>query len=174
MIAPGWISEDEMKLHLKYMTNDRGKILEGGCAAGRLFSYLIKQKPNWEYHGVNTWSEEIVYLQKDWNKGYFDKDNLSELITEKMFLEYCNFASTYDCKFEKFETNNKFDLISIGQISKNIDWKLTYNKAFTMINKDGFVIGRNINHKKYGDQIKEAIKNYNIIDQVKQTFVLQN
>jgi hypothetical protein len=173
MLVPGWIYESEMNLHLKYMTNNSGKILEGGCASGRLFSFLYPKKPNWKFYGVNTWTEENVYLQKDWNQGYFEPGNLTELITKKMFDNNCPYAKSFDIRFENFNTEELFDVISIGQISKNINWEETYKKAFQLLNFDGVVIGRNIDHKKYGNLIQSAIKNYKIIDRSKQAFVLK-
>lgn len=170
MIAPGWIYQNEMDLHLKYM---KGSILEGGCAAGRLFSYLNQHCPNAEYVGVNTWTDDDVYLQKDWDKGYFDKGNLTELITKEMFISNCPYATAYDCKFEMFETDKKFDIVSIGQIGKNINWEETYKKAFSLCKDNGVVIGRNIEHKKYGADIRQAINKYTFVEQVKQAFVLR-
>ena len=170
MIAPGWIFESEMQLHAKYMKNS---ILEGGCAACRLFSYLQHNYPNAEYVGVNTWTDDDVYLQKDWDKGYFDEGNLTELITLDMFTINCPYATAHDMKFENFDIDKKFDIVSIGQVGKNIDWCKTYEKAFSLVKDDGVVIGRNIEHKKYGSAIKEAISKYTFVEQIKQAFVLR-
>jgi len=84
MIAEGWISNKEMEL-VHYHMRREGSILEVGCAVGKLFSYLYSFHPNWKYTVVDPFEEELVYLQKDWNKGYFEKDNLGELVTRKLF-----------------------------------------------------------------------------------------
>jgi hypothetical protein len=173
VIAPGWISVDEMDLHMEYMNTLTGSFLEAGCAAGRLFSYVNQKFPNWKYTGINPWTGEDVYLQKDWDKSYWDEGNLSELITEEMFKKNCPFAISHDTYFEKFLTTEKFDIVSVGQVSKSINWKQTYNYANMLVKDSGFIIGRNYNHKTYGIAIQEAIKDFKVLKIVKQCFVLE-
>tara|TARA_R110000868_G_scaffold69433_1_gene204447 strand:+ start:4926 stop:6176 length:1251 start_codon:yes stop_codon:yes gene_type:complete len=158
-LAEGWISIDEMTLVASQMNHigKTGTILEVGAAAGRLFSFLQPQFPNWTYVAVDPWEDENVKLQIDWNKGYFDLDNLGELITHNMFKNNCPFAESHKVYFEDWNDTRKFDIISMGLVSKKVNWNLVYKKVQTMLTKDGVVIARNINHKTYGPQIKEAI-----------------
>jgi hypothetical protein len=158
-LAEGWISIDEMTLVASQMNHigETGTILEIGAAAGRLFSFLHPQFPNWTYIAVDPWEDENVKLQIDWNKGYFDVDNLGELITHDMFKNNCPFAESHKVYFEEWNDARKFDIISMGLVSKKVNWNLVYKKVQTMLTKDGVVVARNLNHKTYGAQIKEAI-----------------
>lgn len=173
MIAEGWISNEEMEL-VHYHMRRKGSILEVGCAVGKLFSYLYSFHPNWKYTVVDPFEEELVYLQKDWNKGYFDEDNLGELVTRKLFEKNCPFAHVNQCYFENFETDEKFDIVSLGLVGSKVDYIECYKKAKKLLNPNGLIIGRNYNHKKYGDVIKEAIDciGGSIIDTAKGSFVL--
>lgn len=171
MIAEGWISIQEMDLVKKYMTPTTS-ILEVGAANGRLFSYLYKDFPTADYYALDPWEQEKVRLQVDWDKGYFDKDNLKEVITKEMFVNNCPFSKTYEMYFDDFETDQKYDIVSMGLVSSNVDWKSAYIKAFSLLKPNGIVIGRNYNHKKYGPIIKNVITQYNLIDQAKGSFVI--
>ena len=86
-VVDGWISIDEMEFVASQMRNigKTGTILEIGAAAGRLFSFLQPKFPDWTYVAVDPWEQEQVRLQIDWNKGYFDDNNLGEVITKDMF-----------------------------------------------------------------------------------------
>lgn len=172
MIAEGWISEDEMTLVSKYMNKDIGSILEVGAANGRLFSFLYPLHPSWKYYAVDPWEQEQVRLQIDWNKDYFEKDNLKEIITKEMFVKNCPYAETYEVYFENFYTEQKFDIISLGLISKNIDWNFIYNIAYNMIAPGGKIIGRNYNHKKYGELIRSVANKFNVIEKCNGSFVI--
>lgn len=171
-LTPGWIHEPGIDLHLDYMGKKTGSILEAGSAAGRLFNYLHREKPKWKYTGVDDWDNQKVYLQTDLEKGYFE-DELGERVTEKMFRYYCPFADAYNMRFEDYDTNELYDIVSLGQIAKNIDWKETFTKAFQLCKDDGYVIGRNIKHSYYGPLIQDAVKDYNKINQVCGYFVLK-
>jgi len=173
VIAEGWITEIEIELVSKYMNKDSGSILEVGAANGRMFSYLYNLHPNWKYYAVDPWEQEQVRLQIDWNKDYFEKDNLKEIITKEMFVKNCPYAETYEMYFENFYSEQKFDIISLGLISKNIDWTAVYDKAYNMLSTSGVIVGRNFNHKKYGDDIKKAVSSFKVIDQCKGSFVIR-
>jgi hypothetical protein len=172
-LTPGWIHEHGINLHLAYMGKKTGSILEAGSAAGRLFNYLHREKPKWKYTGVDDWDNEIVYLQADLAKDYFE-DELGERVTEKMFKHYCPFADAHNMRFEEYDTDELYDIVSIGQISKKINWYETFTKAFKLCKDDGYVIGRNSKHKVYGSIIEETIKDYNKVGQVWGYFVLKN
>ena len=160
-VVDGWISIDEMELVASQMRNigKTGTILEIGAAAGRLFSFLQPKFPNWTYVAVDPWAQEQVKLQIDWNKGYFDENNLGEIITREMFLQNCPFAEAHEKYFEDWEDSRKFDIVSMGLVGKAINWNTVYNKAKTFLNKDSVIIARNLNHKTYGEKIKNAINN---------------
>lgn len=171
MIAEGWISLQEMDLVKKYM-KPYSSILEVGAANGRLFTYLYNDFPNADYHAVDPWEQEQVRLQVDWDKGYFDEDNLKEVITKEMFISHCPFAKTYEMYFDDFKTDQKYDIVSMGLVSSSIDWKSAYIKASSLTKPNGLIIGRNYNHKKYGPIIQDTIKEYNLIDRAKGSFVI--
>ena len=171
-LTPGWIHEPGIDLHMQYMESETGSILEAGSAAGRLFNYLHRQKPKWKYIGVDDWKNEIVYLQNDLDKGYFE-DELGARVTEEMFNYYCPFAQAYNMRFEDYNTDELYDIVSLGQTAKNIDWNETFTKAFNLCKEGGYVIGRNIKHSYYGPLIQDAVKQYNKINQVWGYFVLR-
>lgn len=158
-IADGWISIKEMDFIKSFMRNNTGNILEIGAANGRLFSYLYATYPNWNYTAVDPWSFEKVRLQSDYDKHYND-DVLGKIITEKDFQKNCPFAKSYDMYFENFNTDKKFDIISIGANKRNLSWNQIYKKAFNMLDTNGIIIGRNLNHFREGVRIKKTIKKY--------------
>lgn len=160
----GWINKKGIDLHLLYMKNEFGKILEGGSAAGKLFYHLHQIKPKWEYYAVNTWTDDEVYLQKDWSANYFDKDNFRQRVTVDLFIKHCPFAKYYDMKFENFVSNEKFDIISIGQIGRNVDWVKTFEKAYAYLNVGGIIVGRNYNHYRYGNKIRQATAQFDVVE----------
>lgn len=173
MIAEGWISIEEMELVAKYMVSNDGDILEVGAANGRLFSYLHPRFPGWRYVAVDPWEQEQVRLQLDWDKGYFEPNNLGSLITEEMFAKNCPFAETHKMYFERFETNQKFDVISMGLVGKNVDWYSCYMKAEDLIKDGGYIIGRNMTHDRYGDVIRLAVDGKQVVDLRKGSFVIK-
>jgi len=160
----GWINKEGIELHLDYMTNDYGKILEGGSAAGKLFYHLHQVKPNWEYYAVNTWTKDDVFLQKDWNGKYWDKDNLGERVTIDLFVKYCPFSKYYDGRFEDYKIDEKFDIVSIGQIGPNIDWEMTFTVAYDYLKDGGVIIGRNYSHYHYKDPIRKATERFDVLE----------
>lgn len=172
MIAEGWISVEEMELVAKFMPNQQGDILEVGAANGRLFSFLYPMRPMWSYTAVDPWQVEHVRLQLDWTTGYFDEGNLGNEITSSMFMANCPFANAHECYFEDFKTNSRFDVISLGLVGKNVDWFMVYEKANSMLKDDGVIVGRNYNHLKYGEVIKNVVLNSRIIDRCKGSFVI--
>lgn len=158
-LVDGWISIKEMELVASQMRNigKTGTILEIGAAAGRLFSFLQPKFPNWTFVAVDPWEQEQVRLQIDWNKGYFDENNLGDVITKDMFTKNCPFAEAHQAYFEDWNDNRKFDIVSIGLVGKSVDWKKVYDKAKTFLNKDSVIIARNLKHKTYGEKIKDVI-----------------
>jgi|TARA_R110000803_G_scaffold81003_1_gene146882 hypothetical protein len=171
-ISEGWISLQEMEFVKNQITATTGNILEVGAANGRLFTYLHSSCPDWKYIAVDPWEQEDVRLQVDWDKGYFDPNNLKEVITIDMFKSNCPYAETHEMYFDKFESMHKYDIISMGLVSKSIDWNSVYKKAFLMLKPNGVIIGRNLTHKRYGPMIKEAIQGYKILDTCKGSFVI--
>ena len=171
-ISEGWISLQEMEFVEKQMNTNTGTILEVGAANGRLFTYLYNNHPNWKYVAVDPWEQEKVRLQVDGNKGYFEPNNLKEVITIDMFKTHCPYAETHEMYFDEFNTDQKFDIISMGLVSNSVDWKSAYIKAFNMLNDTGIIIGRNLTHKKYGNIIASAISNYKITNICKGSFII--
>jgi|TARA_R110000851_G_scaffold130338_1_gene263915 hypothetical protein len=173
-ISEGWISLQEMEFVKNLMTVEHGNILEVGAANGRLFTYLYSSFPTWKYVAVDPWEQEQVRLQVDWDKGYFEPNNLKEVITIDMFKSNCPYAETHEMYFDNFKSDYKYDIISMGLVSKHMDWKSVYKKAFSMLQPNGVIIGRNLTHKRYGAMIKEAIHEYNIIDTCSGSFLIKN
>ena len=170
----GWINIEGIDLHLKYMKNEQGNILEGGSAAGKLFYHLHQIKPKWKYYAVNTWTTDEVYLQKEWNANYFAENNQGERVTVELFTKYCPFAEYYDMKFENFVSNEKFDIVSIGQTGVNVDWVKTFEKAYAYLNVGGVIVGRNYNHYKYGDAIQKALAHFDVTQIDNQNHIYPN
>lgn len=165
MLVDGWITLDQIKLVEKYMVNiSHGNILEVGSAAGRLYSYLYEKFTDWNYVSVDPWEKEGVKLQLDWNKGYFEPNNLGELITEQMFKNNCPFATTHKLYYSEYQTNEKFNIISLGLIGSKIDWPSTIEKSFNLLIEGGVIVGRNLSHPKYGEAIKRSIENYRMLE----------
>lgn len=172
-LVDGWIHPREMEFVYQFMASDLGSILEVGSANGRLFSFLQPLKPNWSYHAVDPWEREGVRLQKDWKKGYFDQDNLGELVTMEMFKVNCPFADAHNAYFSEFETKERFDVISLGLIGNGIDWQETYRKANSLLKTSGVIIGRNHNHYRYGEMIRAAASGYVLIDRCDGSFAVE-
>lgn len=160
-MVEGWISIEEMELVATEMgkIGDTGKILEVGAAAGRLFNFLYERFPNWEYVAVDPWQQENVNLQLDWDKSYFEPGNLGAVITKQMFESNCPFAITHECYFENWETTEKFDIISLGLVNKEISWFPVYKKSMSLLTEIGVIVGRNLNNKSHSDRIDEIITN---------------
>lgn len=157
----GWIPVDEMDLVAQQMRSkgNAGTILEIGAAAGRLFDYLHKEFPRWRYVAVDPWELEQVRLQIDWDRDYFEPGNLGELITRKMFTSNCPFSEAHRSYFEDWNTEEKFDVISMGLVGPRIRWHDVYQKASKMLSPDGIIVARNTGHKKYGEYIEQAVRN---------------
>lgn len=162
-IVDGWISYSEMEYVASFMHNRAaGNILEIGSAGGKLFSYLHQLFSQWKFVAVDPWEDEGLFFVYDYSKPYSDIENhRKEMITKSIFQKNCPYAHAYQCYFEDFETEEKFDLISIGANMSNLDWNLIYKKAYNLLKDDGFLIGRNLYHPKQGARILEVIKNYN-------------
>lgn len=177
MIVEGWISELEMQWILSYMPEDKGTIVETGSATGRLFAYLYEFKPQWKYVGVDAWDKEIVYLQKDYTKNYFDKDALDykKRITQDMFVKNCPFAESHNCYFEDWEpTVQNVDVFSMGAINSRIVWKDVYEKARQITKPGGLIFGRNIWNERHREAILETIKDMQVIDTMGGGFLIKN
>jgi hypothetical protein len=151
-----------------------GSILEIGAAAGRLFDHLHKEFPNWRYGAVDPWEMEQVRLQIYWNKDYFEPGNLGELITKRMFTSNCPFAEANRSYFEDWNTEEKFDVVSMGLVGPKVRWHDAYQKASRMLKEDGIIVGRNAKHKKYGEYVEQAVRNlqYSEIDRVGESMAL--
>lgn len=163
-MVDGWISLQEINFVLECMENKTpGVILETGSANGRLFNYLFKFFPEWKYVAVDPWEKEEVRLQIDWNKDYFYPNNLGEIITKEMFIKNCPFAEIHQEYYENWQTCEKYDIISMGLVSKKVDWNKAYKKAVSMLAEDGTLVARNLNHKKYGNEILSALDECNLV-----------
>lgn len=169
-MVEGWITIPEMELVAKQMQlkGTTGLILEVGAAAGRLFDFLHNQFPYWTYVAVDPWAQEQVRLQIDWAADYFTPGNLSDVITKDLFVKNCPFATAHETYFENWDTDQKFDIISMGLVSKKINWNTVYVHAKTMLKDDGVIIARNLKHKIYGEYINHAVNalNFNRTDSI--------
>lgn len=169
-MVDGWISVAEMELVANQMQlrGTTGSILEVGAAAGRLFDFLYTRFPTWTYVAVDPWEQEQVRLQIDWTADYFAPGNLSDVITKDMFIKNCPFAIAQEAYFENWNTDQQFDIVSMGLVSKKINWQQVYQHAVTMLKNDGVVIARNLKHKVYGEYINQAINvlNFKSVDSI--------
>lgn len=161
--GPGWITKAECEFHRKYMKNSTGKILEGGAFGGKLFGYLQPIFKEWEYHAVNAWTEHPTYIPANEKLTYFLDPNVKShlpenIMTLEKFKKYCPYAIATDGLFETYETENKFDLISIGQVHTLIDMKEQYRCAAKLLKPDGIIIARNLQIKRHTKNIHKAIK----------------
>jgi len=169
-IFPGWIDHSELEFHQAYMTKEIGRIVEGGSFGGRLFGYLYPTFPNWKYDAVCAWDNEHTYIPVDEALSYFADINAQtelpeNLMTIDRFKEDHPYANAHDIYFEDFHPLEKFDIISIGQISGHIDWQLQYQHAIEILKDDGIVIARNLLHNKHSTPIRNVIEKYfKIID----------
>jgi hypothetical protein len=165
-LAPGWLQDDELELHEKYLrefeTYNLGgaenRIVEAGCFGGKLFSYLQPLFPTWEYVGVNPWDGEHGHVPFNWEGRYRDDDiflkpelqSEETLMTQDKFIKNCPYAEVYNGYFEDFTSGIawrngvKFNVISMGQISDHIDWKRQYKCAAKLLSKTGVIIARNL------------------------------
>lgn len=157
----GWIPVEEMDLVAAQMRSkgSTGSILEIGAAAGRLFDRVHDEFPEWRYVAVDPWEIEQVHLQIRWDRDYFEPGNLGEMISRKMFKTNCPYAEAHRSYFENWDTEEKFDVISIGLVGPTVRWHEIYQKAARMLKDDGIIVGRNIEHKKYGEFIQQAMRN---------------
>ena len=163
--GPGWIKEESCEFHRKHMKNRTGKILEGGAFGGKLFSYLHPFYPEWEYYAVNAWTKHRTYIPENESKLYFEDSNYLDrkskpenLMTLEKFKKYCPYATATDGEFEEYETEHKFDLISIGQIHNKINWTEQYLCAKKLLKTDGIIIGRNHGAPWHSKRIKKAVE----------------
>jgi len=168
-LGPGWITDSELEFHQKYMTSTTGKILEGGAFGGRLFTHLYPLFPDWKYVAVNAWSDEHTYIPNDNTLSYWKDLNVIEakkdnLMTKKKFARICPWAIAIDGYFEDYNFKEKFNIISIGQISDKIDWNLQYHHAMKLLTEDGVVIARHLNHEHHKNNILQTISNFEILE----------
>lgn len=171
----GWIRRDECELVSKWMKPEVGNILETGSAFGRLFDFLYWKHPNWNYVSVDPLSKREVYIQLDHSKRYFDNGNRGARATHEDLKKAIPFATCYDMPFEDFETDMKFDVISMGMNNPEVRWKDVYKKAFSMLKDDGYIVGRNIVQKPdfRGAQCpRKAMRKYEVLDVAFGSFVI--
>lgn len=161
--VPGWITKDQCEFHLKFIEKKNGRILEVGTFGGRLFNYLQPVFPGWKYHAVNAWTEHKTYIPADSDEIYRLDTNVKNpleknLMTIKKFKKNCPYAKAKDCLFEKYTTTHKFDIVSMGQINRDINWYEQYTHALTFLQPKGIIIARNLSHPNQGQEIRKAIK----------------
>lgn len=175
MIA-GWVPEIEIKFISLYMDKigTTGKILEVGSSFGRVFDYLHQLHANWNYTAVDPWELDGTRLQNNWSMPYHSPGNRGEIITKKMFNDNCPYATSHQMFFEEFVTNEKFDIISIGCMGKQVNWNIVYKNALTMLTPSGYIVGRDYYHHTHGATIQLAVNNYRIIDRQDNSFVITN
>ena len=182
-LLDGWISREECGLVSKWMKSDTGDILETGSAIGRLFDFLYSRHRQWNYVSVDPLHEREVYIQLDYNKRYWEDGNRGPRVTNKTLQNNIPFAEHHACDFEEFETDKKFDVISMGMNNPNVNWPSVYKKAFTLLKPGGVIIGRNIydrtgainrpdGHPGVTVSITRSIKKYIILDGKKGSFVI--
>ncbi len=170
-LAPGWLRDDELEFHKKYLRafenynigGTENRIVEGGCFGGKLFSYLQPLFPTWEYVGVNPWDQEHTHVPFNWEGKYFEDDiwknpklqSNKTLMTHDKFIKNCPYAEAYNGYFEDYAVREllrldtkpndaKFNVISMGQISNHINWKLQYKFAVQLLSNTGVIIARNL------------------------------
>ena len=174
-LLDGWISREECELVSRWMLPETGNILETGSAFGRLFDYLYWKHPNWNYVSVDPLSEREVYKQLDKSIRYFDNGNRGYRATHEGLKQNIPFATCYDMPFEDFETDMKFDVISMGMNNPEIRWKDVYKKAFSMLKDDGYIVGRNnvqLPDPRGKDTPRKAMRKYEVLDVEFGSFVI--
>ncbi len=171
--GPGWLTKEDCEFHRKHMKKSTGKILEGGAFGGKLFSYLQPFFPEWEYHAVNAWTEHRTYipfndkLSYEVDPNYLNRKSKPEnLMTMEKFKKHCPYATATDGLFEKYQTEHKFDLISIGQVHDKINWTQQYSHAASLLKPDGIIIARHREQPWHSKGIRKATKRnkFEIID----------
>lgn len=160
VIARGWITSNEMDHVLAWMTKETGSIFESGSANGRLFSYLHHFKPHWKYTALDNWDGK-THLLHDYEKEYGDTDNISTYITHDMFKKNCPFATDIKQDFWEFDTDEKFDVVSIGAVGSSWsyeEWEYILEKSLDMTKPGGITIGRNYSSgKPYAQNIRDIV-----------------
>lgn len=155
-LSKGYIKPDEIDFIRSFMWDNEGSILEVGAFVGKTFHYLYQYRPNWEYTGLDPW-ESYPWPMEDPNIPYSFNIN-NPLLHSKYFKQNCPFShcviSDYeDCAF----SNNTFDVIVMSGAGTWMNVGYMWYKAIHEIKEDGIIIGRYLNHPKYGDRIKSAI-----------------
>lgn len=160
IIARGWIDFQEMDHVLAWMNKDTGSIFESGAANGRLFSYIHHFKPHWKYTALDVWDEK-THLLCDYAKEYSDPSNRSTYITRDMFKRNCPFATDIKSCIWEYETEEKFDVVSIGVVGSSWtyeEWDYVLEKHANMTKPGGITIGRNITSSKmYAQHIRDIV-----------------
>ena len=160
VIARGWITFKEMDHVLGWMSKETGSIFESGAANGRLFSFLHHYKPKWKYTALDIWDGK-THLLHDYEKEYSDENNISTYITEDMFKKNCPYATAIKQEFWKFDTDEKFDVVSIGAVGSGWsyeDWEYILEKSLDMTKPGGITIGRNYSSSKpYAQFIRDIV-----------------
>ncbi len=156
-LSKGYIAENEIDFIRSFMDNT-GSILEVGAYVGKTFHGLYQYRPNWNYTAVDTW-ELYPFPMVDPNIP-FDHTLDYPKVHSKYFKENCPFAQYHVESYENILfTKDTFDVIILSAAATksmlNIKWH--YKKAVDEIKSDGVIIGRYLNHHKYGDEVTEAL-----------------
>lgn len=159
-LSKAYITDKEIDFIRSFMWENTGTILEVGAYVGKTFYNLYKHRPNWEYVAVDAW-ESRPFPMTDPNIPY-DHTAKEPLVHSKYFKENCPFAYMHVSDYENILfTNDTFDVIILSAASQIIDFRDHYYKAIKEVKPDGIIIGRYMNHKKYGDAVKDCVNRIN-------------
>lgn len=143
------------------MWEKTGSILEVGAYVGKTFDNLYTARPYWDYVGVDAW-ELVSFPMDDPTKKNFDRTVDEPLVHSKYFAENCPYADYHVSNYETFRfTSNTFDVIILSAARIGLDFGYHYAKAIDEVKEDGIIIGRYLNHPKYGKQVQQVLNTIN-------------
>ncbi len=157
-LSKGYIQQDEIDFIRSFMWDNEGSILEVGAYVGKTFHGLFQHRPNWDYTAVDTW--ELYPFPMVDPKLPFDHTLDYPMVHSKYFKENCPFSKYHVESYENILfTNQSFDVIilSAAATKSMLSVFFHYMKAIQEIKSDGIIIGRYLNHEKYGKEVTEAL-----------------
>jgi hypothetical protein len=154
-----YIQDDEIAFISQFM-GDSGTVLEVGAYVGKTFSLLHDWHPEWEYVAVDKW-EIDPFPMTDPNIPY-DINSNDPLVHSDIFRENCPWAELHVAEYENILfTKNSFDVIILSAAGSVLDFGAHYLKALDEVKDDGIIIGRYLDHSKYGDSVAKAVNAIN-------------
>lgn len=158
-IEKAYIHNDEIDFIRSFMDNT-GTILEVGAYVGKTFHGLHQHRSEWDYVAVDPW-ETRAFGMDDPDKP-FEHTNEYPQCHSKYFAENCPYATYFVNDYENILfTKNTFDVIVLSAASSLINFSNHYLKALDEVKEDGVIIGRYINHHKYGKAVRNTINALN-------------